>query len=261
MKSASSYLALLSAGTAVLLVAQATPALADVTPIRGKVSSAAAFQGVQSGWAQPDPIRDLISSTGNILRSQDPDTPNAFETASNSVVAHWDSANSGNVQINGQLTVNQGPFFDDDIQISEGGSFQYDFTADVNGTFKFDLNSTFEDSGIYIGTWAIGVFDLDRSQQIVQRADGYVGGNTLELAGSLQLQAGHSYTFQIANGGSSFDFPLVGFIPGEEQGVATWSITPDAAAVPEPTAWALMLVGFASAGAMLRGRRRRLRLA
>ncbi len=253
-------MAVLSTGTAALLVTFTTPALADVTPISGSAQTAAAGQSTPaSGWAQPDPIRDLISSSGNIVRSQDPDTPNAFESASSSIIAHWNSPNSGQVQINGQLTVNQGPFFDEDIQVGESSFFRYDFTADVDGSFNFDLNATLTGRGDYLGTWAIGVFDFDRIEQTLLRADGYINGDTLELAGGLQLQTGHSYSFQILNIGDAFDFPQVGFIPGDEQGIATWSITPDAAAVPEPTTWALMLVGFASAGAILRARRRNLR--
>lgn len=253
-----SSLGLLSVGVAALLAVglQATPASATQA-FDGEVTAGTQIiNQLTDRWATPDPIRDVSSASSF---SSSPDTTSPFASSHASIAAQWDSADSGHVTINGGVTSSQGSRFDDSLFADESSEFRYRFTADADGVLNFDLNAAFTGDEFDIGTWEIAVVDVLHPDQLeLLTADGYpLGSNTLELTGSLRLTAGDFYEFDLVNGGSTLNFPRTGFVQGEESGVLNWSITSDAAAVPEPASWALMLVGFGSAGAMLRASRRR----
>jgi hypothetical protein len=137
--------------------------------------------------------------------------------------------------------------------------FTYKFAADADGVLDFTLQSFFSGRELDVGNWVFGAVDLSHPEHnVVDQTFGYNGGNSLQISDSLSLQAGDTYELVLRAFGSTFDNGQVpGFSDAHESGVFNWSITSESAAVPEPEAWALMLLGLGSTGAMLRAHRRR----
>ncbi|WP_293906408.1 PEPxxWA-CTERM sorting domain-containing protein [Phenylobacterium sp.] len=254
---------LLYVGAAALLAAtlQAAPASATQV-ILGRMEATAFGAGVAidpqiDTWSGPAEFRDL-SPPASVYHSPGAGTPNAeSHTAIN---AHWDSANAGSVNFTDDgVTVSRGDRIDNTILAGYSANWEYRFVADEDGVLDFALQAAFTGNQADIGSWRLAAADLTDITRVVDlTADGYAFGSTsLRLAGSLRLTAGHPYEFILANSGDSRNLEVPGFLQGNEAGTMAWSITPDAAAVPEPGAWALMIGGFASAGSVLRARRRR----
>lgn len=125
------------------------------------------------------------------------------------------------------------------------GAFEHTFD------FTLDLTSL---TNITVGTIQLGAKDIDFSSITL---DGFAltqvgfdpAGENWELLGTALGAGAHTITVK----GSVIGF---GSTPG-----ATYTGSLNIAAIPEPATWGLMILGFGSAGAMLRSRRRATALA
>ena len=255
MKKISTSAILVAAITAAVLLtgaAHATQALAGSVEADPQ-AKAQPFMPQISEWTGPTNLRDLVASNFAFAASSD---DHAFLSAHSALNAHWASANAGQVNItNDGLIVSQPGRISGDIDGGYRARWGYRFLADQAGILNFGLSASLVGSDSDIGQWQIAAIDLQDPENFVLRtAEGFDGKETLERTGSLRLIAGHTYDFFMKDAGakSLHDFP--GLIEGNETGAMTWSITPDAPAggVPEPTAWVLMLLGFATLGAVIR---------
>jgi hypothetical protein len=155
----------------------------------------------------------------------------------------WDGANGGGLQVEdnspwpGQAT-SDGSYY---AFIQNTGYIEQTFTAASTGAFRLSWLDAGRPLGCCYGNQhydvtlsgigAIAGFDTTTSQPFGARS-----------SASFQLTGGQSYTVRFqgaASGGDDTAF------------IDQIALN----AVPEPAAWALMIVGFGSAGAMLRRRR------
>lgn len=114
---------------------------------------------------------------------------------------------------------------------------QFDFTLPT-GTADFVVTSTMSTSSQNI-TWSSVAFNGIEFTPMV------VGQNEFRLLNDVAVSAGTIQTLRLTGvGGGNASY----------SGVVTFA--PSMAAVPEPATWALMISGFAGAGAMLRRRQR-----
>lgn len=133
-------------------------------------------------------------------------------------------------------------------------NWQYTFTASGNGVF----------SGSYSVTGAGDKFGLQPLYTTNDFAAGSLGGNVNDPTGSgtfsILLVSGSTYTMSVAEYGNLSS--VSGFAAnGNASALVNWKIAYDAAPVPEPATWALLLGGFGLTGAALRGSKRALRAA
>jgi hypothetical protein len=150
----------------------------------------------------------------------------------------FDSIDSGDLNLNGSEGF--GATITDDL-----GAFEhsFDFTLDATNL----TNTT-------VGTIILGAKDIDFTSITL---DGFsltqVGfdpsGENWELLGTVLSAGLHTIVVK----GSVIGF---GTTPG-----ATYTGSLNIAAIPEPATWALMIMGFGSAGYMIRSRRRAMALA
>lgn len=102
-------------------------------------------------------------------------------------------------------------------------------------------------NGFDLGAWP----NADRNTQVTIRE---IGGGVLYSSGTI-LVSGSAHTHLAFNLTSSSGLEINWGPSGYNVGIDNIDFTAGAAGVPEPATWALMIMGFGSAGAMLRRRR------
>lgn len=245
------------------LVCAATDAAA-LTPISGLtqvqadvfVSDGAVANGgaSTSSWAATP--TDIAASIDKGVLVQGPLQHRANAHAFNQ--ATWTADGSA-----GQVHLDWGWYFGDEVDGLMGASFtalnpvwSYTFKADHDGLLIWEgqiapgstgqvANSTFGLSGWNLQLNGVTVIDLLDP----------TGGKLRYGDRDFALTAGEVYTFSLTNvsniAGSNFGADYRGRMKGDFY----WQIFEEPAAVPEPAAWALLLLGFGTAGAALRHRR------
>jgi hypothetical protein len=127
----------------------------------------------------------------------------------------------------------------------------------------FGLTGAFQASGtdaIGLGWWQV-VFSDDGASpgagDLVHAYPDYPQETGLSGSFSHALVAGHTYTVGLLNldGFSMNGDTTNSSLTGSENGQIDWAITSGRGGAPEPSAWALAIVGFGLAGAALRRRR------
>lgn len=191
-------------------------------------------------------------------------------TAVGGLTATWASATAGQVRVGDSgWTVTAGDpgvdFLAPSLTPGFGGTpaWSYQFTAARDGVFN--LSADFLGSGtdlFGLGSWDV-IFDdggvttetsLLRGYGLapMSRTSGF-GPSDSEITGnfSQSLTAGHTYTVSLLNleGFSTSGVTTNSSARAFEDGTFDWSVT------PEPSAWALAIVGLGLTGAMLRRRR------
>jgi len=249
-----------AASVVAMLTVLASPAAAT-TPLLGAVSlgilakaNAAQQQDpfLSQSWsnigAHPNGPKDL----GHLVLDPEAKTANgAIDVKGHAdLLATWDSADAGAVAvaISREIDIDKGSA--PQLELLVNADWDYFFTADQDGTFN--LSYLFDRDGgdlTGLGNWVFeikgpdGLEDIDLTRSF---------GDSHQL--SVALKAGQNYAVSLfdldenhardgkhLNGGYTARFD--------------WSISP-AAAAPEPSAWALMLVGVGLTGAGLRRRRK-----
>jgi hypothetical protein len=132
-----------------------------------------------------------------------------------------------------------GTFGNTDITGDADGNFTdvFDFTLPT-GISSFTVSSTFSDDASNDVNFDSITFNGTDFQI------GTTGQNEFRFLNDVDLQAGGMQHLIVS-----------GFTGGNGSYSGVISFTPSAGAVPEPAAWALMIVGFAGAGAALRRRK------
>lgn len=138
------------------------------------------------------------------------------------------------------------------------GTVYQDFILGEAGNFSFDFYA----GTVFFGGLPFGVgftFRID-DQIITSSPPSFVSDSvsfsrnplSTHIAGDLDLAAGsHRFAFDISRTDTGFVRGVIFVIEGIETG-----FVPAAAAVPEPSSWALQILGFGAVGAGLRTRRR-----
>ena len=183
-------------------------------------------------------------------------------TAVAHIEAHWDSADRGTIDYRDHSYESSGlnPGTPDEIfrldTTTDAPDWSYDFTATADGTFTFgfDMHSVATDA------FALGSFDLvfgfgPTSQEFIRLHDFNPTSDNFSASGqvSRQLLAGQTYHVAlISNDRLTVRNPVVGR-NSTLFADFNWSIAGQG--VPEPSTWALSILGFGLAGAALRRRR------
>jgi MYXO-CTERM domain-containing protein len=183
--------------------------------------------------------------------------------ARSTVTAVWDSANSGTIDFENHgwsaTASNPGPgdqFFSIETS-AEAPDWTYAFTATEDGRFDFGfhLRSVATDA-FGLGVWDL-VFSSNSNAAEVIPFHGLGGSGNFDDTGSLSrdLAAGQNYRVSLV---SHERLTATGDTQGRnvtEFANFNWAISGTDSAVPEPSAWALGLLGAGLAGAALRRRR------
>ena len=189
-------------------------------------------------------------------------------TARGAISANWSSADRGDVQIHdfGWDIVAGDPSItslEPEVNAFPSGPPQWTYSFMATGDGRFDLAADLFDAGVedlFLGAWRMRFVDNGLSNETTLTS-GQVGAGVLEVRGrfSHALTAGHNYTVSLV---STDGFGTNGDTTGltghaGESGDFRWSITGGGndAAVPEPSVWAMAVLGFGLAGASLRRRR------
>jgi hypothetical protein len=182
---------------------------------------------------------------------------NDIITAFGNATATWSSTDSGTVNFNDygwNYTVhNAAVTFSEVTLANPDHDWTYRFTATSDGeiTLDFDI-SLVSGSGFGLLGW-----------NLLFTGPGGAGAPTVDLAidptqhgvFTAPLVAGVTYRISIDGLADNFSHGPLGDAAGTMNGSFTWAITSNAAAaIPEPSAWTMLLVGFAGLG--LVGRRR-----
>ena len=158
-----------------------------------------------------------------------------------------DGSHVGALGVGGSFDAATGTVYQDFI-LGEAGNFSFDFYA---GT-------------VFFGGFGFGVgftFRID-DQIITNSVPSFVSDSvsfsgkplSTHIAGDLDLAAGsHRFAFDISRTATGFGRGVAFVIEDIETG-----FVPTGAAVPEPSTWALQILGFGAVGAGLRARRRAL---
>lgn len=182
-------------------------------------------------------------------------------SANAQIEAHWDSADSGTINFRDHTYQSSGlnPGTPDEIfrldTTQDAPDWSYDFTTTADGTFTFgfDLHSVATDAT------GLGGFDLvfgfgPSSQEVIRLHDVNLTSDNFDVSGQLsrQLLAGQTYHVALI---SNDRLTVVNPTVSRNSTLFadfTWSIAADG--VPEPSTWALSILGFGLAGAVLRRR-------
>ena len=148
------------------------------------------------------------------------------------------------------VSYNNGPAFDDG-NVAQAAN-QIDMVSSVFQNLTTDVVFTAPTAGAYVlsGDFTgdqrgigVNVFVLDDGATIFSSSVTSFGQIT-PFNGTLNLAAGDSIRFAVQQGGGNQNTGL--------------DVTLTTAGVPEPTAWAMMILGFFGVGRLLRARRRTL---
>jgi hypothetical protein len=260
------------AGAAIMLALGAGQAGATTSPFLGEVNQAATVSlGVNSNGSDGDndrwrgAPRTLNATVHAVAVSTDGTTT---LTGDSHVQATWASANRGAVTFDPHQFIGSG---DNDQPVDLQTSFEnqggqipdwgYDFSVDHDGSFT--LNSDIFGSGLDpagFGGWTLAFFDDSQTPQT------FVLNQFLEVGvhqrGQIvfDLAAGHEYLFELFNSEHFEENQVSPFRDTEERARFDWTISGEdnraAGGVPEPSTWALSILGFGLAGAAMRRRGR-----
>jgi hypothetical protein len=155
-----------------------------------------------------------------------------------------DGSHVGALGVGGAFEEASGTVYQD-FTLSQAGNFSYGFDAGTVffGGFPFGVGFTFRIDDQIITT-AIPTFVSDSVSFSYYPL-------SMRIAGDLDLTAGtHRFAFDISRSGTLFGRGVVFVIDDIETG-----FVPAMAGVPEPSAWALLILGFGAVGAGLRRQR------
>lgn len=260
------HLAALAFATSLAAAAQPASAAIEIggsvfAQARGQLAGRAATADSQlrtfAVGIEPGPVHDLAASASVTQDLVVNESPNSL-AASEQVAAHWASANSGDVTVpNREWTVNVGTTDDGLVQFNTPGSgradWTYDFTATADGAFDVSFALATRGDQLGLGTWDFRFSDDSNPTQVTNLSTGF---NHLNGSLSQALVAGHSYEVALFSDASADVARGPTPFAGSESDRFDWRITEDeGGGVPEPSAWALSILGFGLAGSALRRRR------
>ena len=163
-------------------------------------------------------------------------------------------ATPGSVSFNASSPIAQSGFLsfnlDGFTSLDGVNTYEDDFDLSVNGTSLLSLSYDLGGGGFNV------IFSNPNGATVTGGTAGFFGGGQLQIAMPLALLSGannfvFSYTSPGPANGSGQGIGDEGF------GISNVLLTAKMGAVPEPTSWMMMIVGFGAAGSALRYRRRR----
>lgn len=218
--------------------------------------SVADFHHTDDDWTGAPNVRPLTATAHGAVETGDDSG-----AANSTITAVWDSPDAGAVELSGRDFALHTP--DPTIAEAVAGlassssdhpEWSYAFIAGANGAFglDFDLTGLGDTSGL--GLWSLKLVDNGAAEVFsllnINAQSGFHETGDFTHA----LTAGHTYTVSLLSSEIRFQLGLPSpDVAASESGAFHWSITSDA--VPEPSAWALSIVGFGLAGGTLRRRR------
>jgi hypothetical protein len=136
-----------------------------------------------------------------------------------------------------------------------GSDWMYTFTATGDGEFQMDYSVTASGDTEGLFGWSIGFIGGPSSGGPDLTTLQFAGDPTTSGIFTAAVTAGQTYTVFLDNNGNVSQSGEAAFA-GQMNGDFDWQIDErNGGGVPEPAAWALMLVGFGGMGAALRRRR------
>jgi len=241
-----------------LLAISATPAAATI-PLDGSLSlevftkangNVHADPFDLKSWSNIGPHKDGPRDLGHIAFDPEARTPNGKIDVKGhgDLFAHWDSADQGHVTADIGRTIdlqNDAP----QMSLLINSGWDYLFTADQDGVFNLDYMFSGDGQLKGLGDWTFEIKSGVDTRHIDQFEDVTLArvfdGDARRL--SFALEAGRTYTVSLFGGDQNR--PADGRnLDGGYQARFDWSI----ASAPEPSTWALTLVGFGLVGAALR---------
>jgi hypothetical protein len=203
----------------------------------------------QDSWV--DVPKDMfVSAASQSFREDD------TVLTSDALAAHWNSADSGSVQVNDHgWTMFSG---DPDVHllstnlVGDLPDWSYLFTAEGRTAFKlnFDLLATGE-SAIGLGAWDLSISQDGGPEEITHLNLGLTPGVDATGTFARLLQAGSDYRVSLRN----LEGRTIQGVTNDpdiridhETGVFNWSISN----APEPSSWVLSILGLGLMGAALR---------
>ncbi len=239
----------------------ASAAAADTPPPFGaaNASPAAAVGGGQpktdpngvqnafQSWNTTPPPGGSLTASGSFERG-------GVRITSTSTATWAPDLQSGTVEFNGLMTITDTDGLSLLAQFSQDDIMQDGFTATADGQFNLNYDITGQHDFSGHGQWDLVATDLtDDTIHSYRLGDSFT--DTINETSGLQsvaLTAGHIYFFQLQDAET---FTVSHNSLGDTSNFS-WTIDSNApAGVPEPAAWALMILGFGGIGTVLRRRR------
>lgn len=260
------YLRVLGAGGGALLaVGLSTSPAAAAVALDGSV-----FQQAVASIVGLTPTVDTQSDswTGAVRDlSRTAEAPQFFNTrgalnvdlVQSSITAHWDSATRGSVDLSDRgwtvepITVDSARA---QLNTPDTGlpDWSYGFTATRGGTFDLAFSISGSGENLGLGTWDLLVSEDGGPDQVTHLSTAF-DFDQVTRTGTVSeaLQAGHNYRVSLRSlGDVTIGQTNEAFVAAETDQF-NWSIA-ESAGVPEPSAWALSILGFGLTGAALRRR-------
>lgn len=181
--------------------------------------------------------------------------------ASTGISGSWDSANQGRIGVSSNWDVSvfdptlglvvQATTIDQTLSHT-APAWQYAFQATGNDDlFSMDFDIQLFGDAFGRGAWDLNVTQDGQQLGFHTLSNGAASGNFTQA-----LLSGHDYVFTLTSNDGITLFPdgrHTSHFQVDEESLFNWSITGrDPAGVPEPSTWALTIVGFGLAGAALR---------
>ena len=246
----------------------ATPASATVAR-NGTVAQRASTTLGESGAvvvahddAWDGAIRDLTASA----RSDQTIGQNMVD-AHSSILAHWDTADSGYVSLtdHGWTTTGSDPeqlSQNIELNIFEGGAPDWTYSFTAEGFDTFTLASHISGSGgndnVGLGFWSLTFAEEGGPADVVTLHQFLATNPDQTNFFSHQLIAGRTYHVSLRSDEGRFIAGVGADRVADETARFDWRITGSGGVgdgVPEPSTWALAIVGFGMVGSAVRRRR------
>jgi hypothetical protein len=139
----------------------------------------------------------------------------------------------------------------------DDASFNALQNVDPNAGLTVNFNSFTGDPGADVGQGFFTIFDYT-SKSVVENYAGFPTGTTSAFLAPGTFTAGDQYVFELIFDNvisRNDDNGILTYARSDVRTLGYFTAPGGAGAVPEPTAWALMLAGFGALGATLRRRR------
>jgi hypothetical protein len=182
--------------------------------------------------------------------------------AHSTIAAHWDSADSGTVDVTNRGWTVLSPQDDHNdiakvaLNTAASGVADWSYEFSVSRDSDFVLSSTITGGAGFdlgLGDWNLAFSEDGGVEHVLTLHQFLTAGQSDGFESFLSLAAGHTYRVSLLSDESA-DFEGTFPLTAAETDHFAWFIARDPGEVPEPATWALAILGFGFAGAALRRR-------